>query len=376
MNCDPPWLPSGCRRPERVTLNRRLFLIIPMLALGLAGLATLLQGATLWNVGVVRSFQGSGALRLPIEAVTTLGSEEFFLLFLSLVFWCIDKPLGVDFAVLVTLAATANIALKALLQRPRPFWSDPALRLATGGSFSTPSGHAANSTVIFGYLAWWLTRPPGSRRRTVIAVLLVTCIFLICVSRVYLGVHFPGDVIWGCAEGIVLLAAYIGLRPRIAPWLQARSLAAHIILAAGAATAILALSLLFLTARPGSALRFGAVYDAALAQAVTETGDAAGLVLGMWVGLALEGRYVRFKTAGPAGQRALRYIGGLAGLLAVWLALRLVLPTDPPALGLALRVARYAIMGLWAVFAWPWLFVRIGLGEADRPAAQVGGHGI
>jgi membrane-associated phospholipid phosphatase len=376
MSCDPPRLLAGCRRPERVTLTRRLFLIIPMLGLCLAGLATLLQGATLWNVGVVRSFQGSGALRLPVEAVTTLGSQEFFLLFLSLVFWCIDKPLGIDLAVLVTLAATANITLKALLQRPRPFWSDRALRLASGASFSTPSGHAANSTVIFGYLAWWLTRPPGSRRRTAIAALLLACVFLICLSRVYLGVHFPGDVIWGCAEGILLLAAYIGLRPRLSAWLRARSLGTHIALAATAAAVIVAVSLLFLGPRSGAGVGFETVYAEARAQAVTETGDVAGLVLGMWVGLALEGRYVRFKTSGPPGQRTLRYIGGLAGLLVVWLGLRFILPADPPALGLALRVARYAISGLWAVFAWPWLFVRIGLGEADRPAAQVGEHGI
>jgi membrane-associated phospholipid phosphatase len=366
--------------------NASLF-IIPLLALGLAVLAIAVQGVALWDVEAVRSFQGSAALKLPAEAITTLGSEEFFLLLLSLVYWCIDKPLGIDLALLLMITGTANITLKALLQRPRPFWSDAALRLTSGPSFSTPSGHAANATVLFGYLAWRFAgkrsrdgQTQGSARRGVIAALLLVCIFLVCLSRVYLGVHFPGDVIWGCAEGIVLLVAYVGLKPRAAAWLCGRSLGTHVVMAAGAAAAILALNLVFLALRQemqearflaeGGLLH--AVYGTARAQALSEAGNVAGLVLGVWVGLALEQRHVRFSTSGPAGRRALRYVVGLAGLLAVWLGLRLILPEEPLALGLALRVARYAAAALWAVFAWPWLFVRLGLGEAEQPAETAG----
>jgi membrane-associated phospholipid phosphatase len=141
-------------------LNRRHLLIIPLLAVGLAGMATLLQGMTLWDVEAVRSFQGSGAFRLPMEAITTLGSEGFFLLLALLVFWCVNKPLGIDMALLLTITGAVNLTLKVLLQGPRPFWSDPALQLASAANFSTPSGHAAHATVLFGYLAWWLARRP------------------------------------------------------------------------------------------------------------------------------------------------------------------------------------------------------------------------
>jgi membrane-associated phospholipid phosphatase len=366
---------------RRPTLNRRLFLIVLLLALGVAVLATAIQGPALWDVESVRSFQGSAALKLPMEAVTTLGSEEFFLLLLSLVFWCIDKELGIDLALLLMIAGTVNITLKAFLQRPRPFWSNPALRLTSGPSFSTPSGHAANATVLFGYLAWrFAGRRPrngqrqSSPRRGVIAALLLLLIFLVCLSRVYLGVHFPGDVIWGCAEGIVLLAAYIGLKPRAAAWLRRRSLGTHVAMAVGAAAAILALNLAFLQEPrflpAGGFLQ--AAYVAARVQASSEAGNVAGLVLGVWVGLALERRYVRFTTSGPAMRRALRYVVGLAGLLTVWLGLRLILPVEPLALGMALRVVRYAAAALWTVFAWPWLFVRAGLGKAERPADTSG----
>jgi hypothetical protein len=201
---------------------------------------------------------------------------------------------------------------------------------------------------------------------------LLLCIFLVCLSRVYLGVHFPGDVIWGCAEGIVVLTAYIGLKPRAAAWLSGRSLGTHVALASGAAAAVLVLNLLFLAAPAGRGSGYGGIYAEASAQALGEAADVAGLLLGVWVGLALERRYVRFRTPGPAGQRALRYGLGLAGLLAVWLGLRMAFPDEPLALGVTLKVIRYAAAAFWAVFAWPWLFVRAGLGKAERPAGSTG----
>ena len=360
-------------------MSRRSFLLIPLLALGMAALATALQGPALWDVQAVRAFQGNGALKLPMEAITTLGSEGFFLPLLLLVFWCIDKPLGIDLALLLMITGSANITLKALFQGPRPFWSDLSLRLTSGSSFSTPSGHASHATVLFGYLAWWLVgrrrreeRPQGSPQRGSIAVLLLLCVFLVGLSRVYLGVHFPGDVVWGCAEGIVVLVAYVGLKPRVAGWLSERSLGAHAALATGAAASVLALNLIFLAAPAGHGPGYGGIYGEARAQALGEAANVAGLVLGAWIGLALEGRYVRFTTSGPGGQRVLRYGLGLAGLLTVWLGLRIAFPVEPLAFGMALRIVRYAAAALWAVFAWPWLFVRIGLGKAERPAGFTG----
>jgi membrane-associated phospholipid phosphatase len=387
--------------PRGPALNRRFFLVFVLLPLGLAGLATALQGAALWDVEAVRVFQGNGALRLPMVAITTLGSEGFFLLLALLVFWCIDKPLGMDIALLLTLTGAANLTLKVLLQGPRPFWSDPALMLAAAASFSTPSGHAAHATALFGYLAWWLAgrqprqwrskegqfnpqsaiRSPQSRQvsplRELAAVLSVLCIFLVCLSRVYLGVHYPGDVVWGCAEGIVVLLAYIGLKPRAAAWLAGRSLGTHIVLAAGTAAVLLALNMLFLAGQPRNPL--GAAHpflDAGTrAQAMNEAANLAGLVLGTWVGLALELRYVRFTTSGTVVHRALRYGLGLAGLLLIWLLLGLPLPGGLNAIAAAPAVAGAAAAALWALFAGPWLFVRVGLANPERSSDAAGRAG-
>jgi membrane-associated phospholipid phosphatase len=375
-------LPDNPAEPlsQVIALNRSSLLVLLALALGIAVLATALQGPALWDVRAVRAFQGGGTLRLPMEAVTTLGADVFFLAFVLLIFWCIDRSLGIDLMVLLTICATANITLKALLQGPRPFWSDLSLRLTSGPSFSTPSGHASNSTVLFGYLAWWLAgrprgrplaaRPQGS---LLLAVPLLLVIGLVCLSRVYLGVHFPGDVIWGCAEGIVVLVAYIGLKPRVAAWLCARPLGTHIALAVGAAAAVLALTLLSLGARAACAPGFGEICVVARAQALGETANVAGLLLGAWIGLALERRFVRFATDGTTAQRVVRYLLGLAGLLVIVFGLGLLLEGAPAAApDVALRVFRYAVAALWAVFAWPWLFVRTRLGKAEQPAGARG----
>jgi membrane-associated phospholipid phosphatase len=369
-------LPDKCAKPllRVVALNRSRLLIIAALGIGIAVLATALQGPALWDVAAVRAFQGSGALRLSMEAVTTLGAEGFFLAFVLLVFWCIDRSLGIDLVLLLTISGTVNITLKALLQGPRPFWTDPSLRLASGPSFSTPSGHAANSTALFGYLAWRLAgrsqdgQPQGSPRRRLLAVLLLVCILLVCLSRVYLGVHFPGDVIWGCAEGIVVLVTYIGLKPWAAAWLRKRQLGAQIALAVGAAAAVLALNLLFLAARAGCAAGFEVTCTVARAQALGEAANVAGLLLGAGTGLALERYYVGFTTDGSAAQRILRYLLGLAGLLGIMFGLGLFLEGAPLALDSALRVLRAAAAALWGLFAWPWLFVRFGLAKAEQPA--------
>ena len=98
------------------------------------------------------------------------------------------------------IAALNAWVLKALVERPRP---DIVPRLIdVDASFSLPSGHAANSAAVYGAMAlvatviWWRK----AQRRTIWAVagLLV---FGIGLSRVWLGVHWPSDVIAGWLVG-------------------------------------------------------------------------------------------------------------------------------------------------------------------------------
>jgi undecaprenyl-diphosphatase len=106
-------------------------------------------------------------------------------------------------AMIVYGGALLNIAMKHLAQRARPTLEDPLMALPT---YSFPSGHAAASTVFGGLICIlvWRSGVQGPRKGTAIACA-AAWIALVGVSRVYLGLHYPTDVVAGMAEGLLWL---------------------------------------------------------------------------------------------------------------------------------------------------------------------------
>ncbi len=116
--------------------------------------------------------------------------------------------------VTMMVAWNLQLVLKYIVQRARPVVSDPVSR-APGYSF--PSGHVANvaaATTVLVLLLWPLLRPAGRSIAVAAAVVLTV---LTALDRVYLGVHFPSDVVAGVLVGVGLGAAsyagYLGWRP-------------------------------------------------------------------------------------------------------------------------------------------------------------------
>lgn len=337
--------------------------IIAMVALLAALVLTLIFGGSLWETGGNAALQSLGGwLRLPMEIFTFLGDEQFYLILIPLVYWCLHKGLGQDMGVLLVLSSFTNTALKSFLKYGRPFWEQPALQLSDASSFSTPSGHSQTSAALFGYLAWFVA---DKRRGRLWGVLLALLILMIALSRVYLGVHFLGDIIWGLAVGLGLAALYVWLKPKLLPRLQPLPLGVHVLLALVAAACMFAVVSLLLAIPFGAGQMFAALYTDAYRAALEDGATIAGLAFGLWVGLVLETRHVRFSVAGPWWQRLVRYVLGVIGLFAVWLGLRIIFPQEPSALGLALRMVRYALAMSWAIVGWPWLFVKLRLGQTE-----------
>ncbi len=97
------------------------------------------------------------------------------------------------------LGVVVNNIIKALVARSRPHF-DHAVAHAFGKSF--PSGHAMNSTVVYGsllVLAWGPLRTAA--RRAIAGVLVASLVGAIATSRVVLGVHYASDVVAGIALG-------------------------------------------------------------------------------------------------------------------------------------------------------------------------------
>lgn len=96
-------------------------------------------------------------------------------------------------------AVVINAALKLLFARPRPTVFPP---LMAEISYSFPSGHTIAAVTLYGFLALLLWH----NRRWLQGLLVALIIPLVALSRVYLGVHYPSDVLGALAIGILWLA--------------------------------------------------------------------------------------------------------------------------------------------------------------------------
>jgi undecaprenyl-diphosphatase len=147
-------------------------------------------------------------LTTVMKALTILGSSVVMtpLAIVTLAFCYFRR----EFHMLKTLVATFGGALlleyilKLVFHRPRPV---PFFDLPTPASFSFPSGHALFSFCFFAGLAA-LVSPRFSSRKAKLAVwvMAISMILGIGVSRIYLGVHYPSDVLAGYTAGIVWVA--------------------------------------------------------------------------------------------------------------------------------------------------------------------------
>jgi membrane protein DedA with SNARE-associated domain/membrane-associated phospholipid phosphatase len=104
-------------------------------------------------------------------------------------------------------SAVLNHLLKGLFDRPRPYFEHPLL-IET--SYSFPSGHAMESFVVYGMLAYFAVLGLRSWKARVAVVFgAALLVMLIGFSRLYLGVHYISDVLAGYAAGGVWLSALI-----------------------------------------------------------------------------------------------------------------------------------------------------------------------
>ncbi len=95
-----------------------------------------------------------------------------------------------------------NVLLKNLFSRARPGWADPAL--ADPGF---PSGHTMMATIIYGFVATYLVlRIESWPARFFIAIVTISLVFLVALSRMYLGAHYLSDVLGAMAAGMAWLA--------------------------------------------------------------------------------------------------------------------------------------------------------------------------
>ena len=150
-------------------------------------------------------------LRMPVLneimiGITTMGNEGIFWIAVAIVLLIFKKTrkAGIQCAIAMLLTLlVVNITLKPAIARTRPYDLIEGLNIIISRphDFSFPSGHAANS-----FSCAWVMLRRLPKKLGVPALILAV---LIAFSRLYVGVHFPTDVLGGAAIAIIL--AEIGM---------------------------------------------------------------------------------------------------------------------------------------------------------------------
>ena len=194
-----------------------------------AGIAVVIGLAVLISADLTSGFDRAiiDALRSPLlydslsslRAITELGSTGAVIAVaaISFAFAAAIGPWrhGLIAALTIVLASIANSSLKVAIARERPDLLEP---LVVEHGFSFPSGHSALGMVAYGILAVLVSRSRlPAPWRTVIVIALGALVAFIGISRIWLGVHYPTDVIAGWVAGGVIVLAYAALTRRVSP---------------------------------------------------------------------------------------------------------------------------------------------------------------
>ncbi|HMK82990.1 MAG TPA: phosphatase PAP2 family protein [Candidatus Bathyarchaeia archaeon] len=278
----------------------------------------------LFGTELIRFFQGLLAPEFNhfFRSVTLLGEPSVLLGLSAVTYWCLDKSRGRVVTYVILCGAWLNMILKPLVHSPRP---PSQIRIVSRNdtSYGFPSEHAQGSSSFWAFLSIDMK----SLRGLVVGFVVVLGV---CVSRVYLGVHYPIQVIGGVLIGIIIAAFSSALAKRTV--LGRMKQLPPILFAVG--------SLLILAISQWMGLRAGG-----------SSMEISGYLFAFSLGTILEDKFVGFNTQVSLERKIGRIlIGGLiAGSLII--ALRLSLRN--------LAFVNWAILGLAVVFIVPYVFEKL-----------------
>ena len=315
------------------------------------------------QIALIRALQEQAAwLEAPAQFFSFLGQPEFYLLVIPALYWCWNPRLGLRLGLLMGISGGINEALKVAFHLPRPYWVSPEVRaLGSYPSFGLPSAHAQGAVTFWGLIA------ADARRRWVLLVA-VALIFLVGVSRVVLGVHFPIDVIAGWAFGAVILLGFLAFEGPVGRRVAALPLSRQVLVAFVGSLALALVSTSALMAlgdwqvpaswAAGALERSGQpIHPLDLRDAVT----ASGLFFGFAAGAAAEHHRGSMCAVGKMSVRLLRYAFGITVTGVIWFGIGFLIPPDPAFAAYALQYLRAVAAGVWVSFGAPAVFARLNL---------------
>ncbi len=152
------------------------------------------------EIGFLLFLQGARTdfLNIFFEFITTLGEETILVIIMAFTYFMFDKKLASKILFITSMSLGINGIIKNFVKRPRPFATGKiiCLRADTATGYAFPSGHTQN------FATWSMGFAYHLKKRWMIicSVLLTASLGF---SRMYLGAHYPADVISGAALGFL-----------------------------------------------------------------------------------------------------------------------------------------------------------------------------
>ena len=264
------------------------------------------------------------------RAITSLGDELFYLLLFPFLLWCVDFYLGIRVGIIFLLSVYINSGLKEIFQQPRPFEILPEIQKVHAYGYGFPSGHAQSSLVVWGSIAYW-------KKQIWIRNLSVLLIILIGFSRIYLGVHFPTDILGGWLFGglILGLSYFIFLKIKL-DFIQGNMI----------------FKIISITLFPVILLQI---------QSSPDIISSVAALTGVGYGLLFFSSSIGGIRLGHWLQRFFSFLVGIIGIGILYFGLKLLLPSEGQSFYQLSRFFRYLLLGIWISLGAPWLFIRMGL---------------
>lgn len=148
-----------------------------------------------------------------MKIITSFGSAIVVgIIVILLLVFLKNKKIGIISLINIGIVFLLNDLLKFIIHRPRPY----GYNLIEETNYSFPSGHSMISTAFYGFLIYVIYKNIKDKKlKYLLMGLLFILIILICISRIYLGVHYFSDTIAGFSLSLVYLMIFIMILPRL-----------------------------------------------------------------------------------------------------------------------------------------------------------------
>ena len=276
-----------------------------------------------FELNIIRAIQSIANPFLDglFQFITMFGEEAILIPLIAVIYWAFNKRMGEFIAYASLTSVLVNGAIKDIFKAKRPI-GEPgirSLRVETATGYSFPSGHTQGTASFWGAIAIYL-------KKNYMYGISALIIILVAISRLYLGVHYPKDVLFGAIFGI--LTSFITYK-------------------------------LFNKVNNKTALYFGTFIIFMPALLYAHSADfikGMGTFLGFALGIYVEKKYVNFSVEGTSVNKILRVVIGLAILILLKVGLKAVFPNK-----LVFHFLRYFIIVFFGIGLYPAIFKKLKL---------------